>query len=76
MKKINWLLGLVLALLLVPTHSPAQEVCDSISEEDIVIDSVYTETGEIVADTFRMGEKKNIVPQYELKEHDWVDMDG
>lgn len=74
MKKISWLLGLVLALLLVPTHSSAQEVCDSISEDDLIIDSVYTETGEIVADTFRMGERKNVVPQYEFKEHDFVDL--
>lgn len=74
MKKISWLLGLVLALLLVPTHSSAQEVCDSISEDDLIIDSVYTETGEIVADTFRMGERKNVIPQYEFKEHDFVDL--
>lgn len=74
MKKMNWLLGLVLAFLLVPIHSSAQEVCDSISEDNIVIDSVYTETGEIVADTFRVGEGKNVIPQYEFKEHDWVDL--
>ena len=74
MKRMNWLLGLVVALLLVPTHSSAQEVCDSISEDDLIIDSVYTETGEIVADTFRMGERKNVIPQYEFKEHDFVDL--
>lgn len=74
MKRMNWLLGLVVALLLVLTHSSAQEVCDSISEDDLIIDSVYTETGEIVADTFRMGERKNVIPQYEFKEHDFVDL--
>ena len=74
MKRMNWLLGSVLALLLVPTHSSAQNVCDSISEDDIIIDSVYTETGEIVADTFRLGERKKEIPQYEIKEHDWVDL--
>lgn len=74
MKRMNWLLGSVLAMLLVPTHSSAQDVCDSINEDDIVIDSVYTETGEIVADTFRLGERKKEIPQYEIKEHDWVDL--
>ena len=67
----NWL---VLALLLAPTLMSAQEVCDSISEDDIVIDSVYTETGEIVADSFHMGEREKVIPQYELKEHGWVDL--
>lgn len=74
MKRVNWLFGLVLALLLVPTYSSAQEFCDSISEDDLIIDSVYTETGEIVADTFRMGDRKNVIPQYEFKEHDFVDL--
>ena len=74
MIRMNWLFGLVLAFLLLPTHSSAQEVCDSISEDDLIIDSVYTETGEIVADTFRMGDRKNVVPQYEFKEHDFVDL--
>lgn len=77
MKKINCLLGLVLAWLLVPNHSSAQEVCESISEDDMIIDSVYTETGEIVADTFRLGENgewKKKIPQYEFKEHDWADL--
>lgn len=77
MMRLNWLLGLVLVLMLVPTHSKAQEVCDSISEDAMIIDSVYTATGEIVADTFYLGDYakcKDEIPQYELKELDWVEL--
>ena len=59
---------LVVALMAVPASAMAQEIievvdsvwvditpCDSISEDEMIIDSVYTDTGEIVADTIRLG---------------------
>lgn len=81
---------LVAALLSVPASAMAQEIievvdsvwvditpCDSISEDEMVIDSVYTDTGEIVADTIRLGaidEWQQNLPQYDLKEYDWVEI--
>ena len=81
---------LVAALLTVPASAMAQEIievvdsvwvditpCDSISEDEMVIDSVYTDTGEIVADTIRLGaidEWQQNLPQYDLKEYDWVEI--
>ena len=81
---------LVAALLTVPASAMAQEVveivdsvwmditlCDSISEDEMIIDSVYTDTGEIVADTVRLGaidEWQQNLPQYDLKEYEWVDI--
>ena len=81
---------LVAALLTVPASAMAQEMievvdsvwvditpCDSISEDEMVIDSVYTDTGEIVADTIRLGaidEWQQNLPQYDLKEYDWVEI--
>ena len=55
------------------------EIVDTmyVDEDDMIIDSVLTETGEIVADTFRLsdGEKwKRSLPQYDLKEYEWVDI--
>ena len=55
------------------------EIVDTVymDEDDMIIDSVLTETGEIVADTFMLsdGEKwKRSLPQYDLKEYEWVDI--
>lgn len=55
------------------------EIVDTmyVGENDMVIDSVLTETGEIVADTFRLSDSEKLkrsLPQYELKEYDWVDI--
>ena len=55
------------------------EIVDTayVDEDDIIVDSVLTETGEILADTFRLsdGEKwKRNLPQYDLKEYEWVDI--
>ena len=81
---------LVAALLSVPASAMAQEIievvdsvwvditpCDSISEDEMIIDSVYTDTGEIVADTVRLGaidEWQQNLPQYDLKEYEWVEI--
>ena len=81
---------LVAALLSVPASAMAQEIieivdsvwvditpCDSICEGEMIIDSVYTDTGEIVADTIRLGaidEWQQNLPQYDLKEYEWVEI--
>lgn len=61
---------LVTALMAVPASAMAQEVIE-------IVDSVYTDTGEIVADTIRLGEldvwQQNL-PQYDLKEYEWVEI--
>ena len=49
------------------------EVVDSvyIGEDDLIIDSVLTDTGELVADTFKLSDLekwKRSIPQYDLKE--------
>lgn len=55
------------------------EVVDSIyiGEDDLIVDSILTDTGELVADTFKLSDlekwKRNI-PQYDLKEYEWVDI--
>lgn len=83
-----FVLGLV--LLMMPSVVSAQGVvevvdsvwvditpCDSISEDEMIVDSVFTDIGEIVADTIRLGEldewQQNL-PQYDLKEYEWVDI--
>ena len=55
------------------------EVVDSvyIGEDDLIIDSVLTDTGELVADTFKLSDSekwKRSIPQYDLKEYEWVDI--
>lgn len=80
---------LVAALLSVPASAMAQEIievvdsvwlditCDSISEDEMIIDSVYTDTGKIIADTIRLGaidEWQQNLPQYDLKEYEWVEI--
>ena len=80
----------VLVLLMMPSVVSAQGVvevvdsvwvditpCDSISEDEMIVDSFFTDTGEIVADTIRLGEldewQQNL-PQYDLKEYELVDI--
>lgn len=67
MKK-EFVLGLV--LLMMPSVVSAQEVVEE-------VDSVFTDTGEIVTDTIKLDEidewQQNL-PQYDLKEYDWVDI--
>ena len=55
------------------------EIVDSVyvDENDMIVDSVLTKTGEIVADTFRLSDSekwKRNLPQYDLKEYEWVDI--
>ena len=55
------------------------EVVDSIyiGEDDLIVDSVLTDTGELVADTFKLSDSekwKRSIPQYDLKEYEWVDI--
>lgn len=61
----------VAALLAVPVGAMAQEVVE-------IVDSVYTDTNEIViADTIRLGaidEWQQNLPQYDLKEYEWVEI--
>ena len=54
------------------------EIVDTVymDEDDMIIDSVLTETDEIVADTFRLSDSekwKRSLPQYDLKEYECVD---
>lgn len=81
---------LVAALMALPANAMAQEIievddsvwvditpCDSISEDEMIIDGVYTDTGEMVADTIRLGaidEWQQNLPQYALKEYEWVEI--
>ena len=55
------------------------EIVDSVyvDENDMIVDSVLTKTGEIVADTFRLSDSekwKRNLPQHDLKEYEWVDI--
>ena len=55
------------------------EVVDSIyiDEDNLIVDSVLTDTGELVADTFKLSDLekwKRSIPQYDLKEYEWVDI--
>ena len=55
------------------------EVVDSvyIGEDDEIIDSVLIDTGELVADTISLSDSeewKRSIPQYDLKEYEWVDI--
>lgn len=55
------------------------EVVDSIyiGEDDLIVDSILTDTGELVADTFKLSDSekwKRSIPQYDLKEYEWVDI--
>ena len=55
------------------------EVVDSvyIGEDDEIIDSVLIDTGEQVADTIDLADSekwKKSIPQYDLKEYEWVDI--
>lgn len=59
-----------LVLLMMPSVVSGQEVVE-------IVDSVYTDTGEIVADTTRLGaihQWQQNLPQYDLKEYEWVEI--
>lgn len=54
------------------------EVVDSIyiDEDDLIVDRILTDTGELVADTFKLSDSekwKRSIPQYDLKEYEWID---
>ena len=77
----NWL---VLAVLLVPTLMTAQEVTEVVDSievdpnEDMIIETYYTDDGGTANDTIYLNDeandwKKNL-PQYDLKEYEWVDI--
>ena len=77
----NWL---VLAVLLVPTLMTAQEVTEAVDSievepnEDMIIETYYTDDGGTANDTIYLNDeandwKKNL-PQYDLKEYEWVDI--
>ena len=55
------------------------EVVDSIyiGEDDLIVDSILTDSGELVADTFKLSDLekwKRSIPQYDFKEYEWVDI--
>ena len=75
---------MVLAVLLVPTLMTAQEVTEVVDSievdpnEDMIIETYYTDDGGTANDTIYLNDeandwKKNL-PQYDLKEYEWVDI--
>lgn len=76
----NWL---VLAVLLVPTLTTAQEVTEAVDSikvdpnEDMIIETYYTDDGGTANDTIYLNDEANDwqknLPQYDLKEYEWVD---
>ena len=98
--------GLLIALLstLVPCQIMSQEIvepvdsiwvdntpCDSISEDEMVVDTVsadpyegmivetyYTDNGDLASDTIYLDDEasewQKSLPQYDLKEYEWVDI--
>ena len=77
----NWL---VLAVLLVPTLTTAQEVTEAVDSikvdpnEDMIIETYYTDDGGTANDTIYLNDEANDwqknLPQYDLKEYEWVDI--
>lgn len=77
----NWL---VLAVLLVPTLTTAQEVMEAVDSiemdpnEDMIIETYYTDDGGTANDTIYLNDETNDwqknLPQYDLKEYEWVDI--
>jgi len=77
----NWL---VLAVLLVPTLTTAQEVTEAVDSikvdpnEDMFIETYYTDDGGTANDTIYLNDEANDwqknLPQYDLKEYEWVDI--
>ena len=77
----NWL---VLAVLLVPTLTTAQEVMEAVDSiemdpnEDMIIETYYTDDGGTANDTIYLNDEANDwqknLPQYDLKEYEWVDI--
>ncbi len=73
----------MLAVLLVPTLTTAQEVTEAVdsievdSSEDMIIETYYTDDGGTANDTIYLNDEandwqKNLL-QYDLKEYEWVD---
>ena len=73
----------VLAVLLVPTLTTAQEVTEAVDSievdpnEDMIIETYYTDDGGTANDTIYLNDEANDwqknLPQYDLKEYEWVD---
>lgn len=82
-KSLFFGMRLVLALLLVPTLMAAQEVTEAVDSievdpyEGMIIESIITDSGEIVEDTIylddEVSEWQMNLPQYDLKEYEWVE---
>lgn len=76
----NWL---VLAILLVPTLLTVQEVTEAVDSievdpnEDMIIETYYTDDGGTANDTIYLNDETNDwqknLPQYDLKEYEWVE---
>lgn len=76
----NWL---VLAVLLVPTLTTAQEVTEAVDSikvdpnEDMIIETYYTDDGGTANDTIYLNDETNDwqknLSLYDLKEYEWVD---
>lgn len=77
----NWL---VLAVLLVPTLTTAQEVTEAVDSikvdpnEDMIIETYYTDDGGTANDTIYLNDETNDwqknLPLYDLKEYEWGDI--
>jgi hypothetical protein len=77
----NWL---VLAVLLVPTLTTAQEVTEAVDSievdpnEDMIIETYYTDDGGTANDTIYLNDEANDcqknLPQYDLKAYECVDI--
>ena len=75
---------MVLAVLLVPTLTTAQEVTEAVDSikvdpnEDMIIETYYTDDGGTANDTIYLNDEANDwqknLPQYDLKEYEWVDI--
>jgi len=76
----NWL---VLAVLLVPTLTTAQDVTEAVDSievnpnKDMIIETYYTDDGGTANDTIYLNDEANDwqknLPQYDLKKYEWVD---
>jgi len=81
---------LALAALMLPANLSAQEVVEVVDSvevadsvevdpyEDMIIETYYTDSGELANDTIYLDDEasewKKSLPQYDLKEFDWVDI--
>lgn len=83
-KKLFFVSVLVMAVLLVPTLTTAQEVTEAVDSikvdpnEDMIIETYYTDDGGTANDTIYLNDEANDcqknLPQYDLKEYEWVDI--